>query len=128
MPFRKIGHFFYSETILSDKNRTLFSLSFCLDTKERKNQVSIEAVRRKSLSDRYSKRVYALAYKRQALFGIGSASKFSSPSLCQSRPRFYEAFKSFLKVSIFWAWKGPIYRTKTLSLTICHEPRIYKVF
>jgi hypothetical protein len=60
----------------------------------------MEAVRRKSLSDRYSKRVYTLAYKRQALFGIGSASKFSSPSLFQSRPRFYEAFKSFHKVSI----------------------------
>jgi len=29
------------------KNRTLFSLSFCLDTKERKNQFSIEDVRRK---------------------------------------------------------------------------------
>jgi hypothetical protein len=27
-------------SLLSDKNRTLFSLSFCLDTKERKNQVA----------------------------------------------------------------------------------------
>jgi hypothetical protein len=70
---------------MSDKNRTLISLSFCLDTKERKNQVSIEAVRRKFLSDRYTKRVYALAYKRQALFGIGIASKFSSSSLRKSR-------------------------------------------
>ena len=26
--------------LLSDKNRTLFTLSFCLDTKERKNQVA----------------------------------------------------------------------------------------
>jgi hypothetical protein len=93
-------------SILSDKNRTLFSLSFCLDTKERKNQVSIEAVRRKSLSDRYSKRVYALAYKRQALFGIDSASKFSSPSLCQSSPRFYEALSLFIKFQFFERGKG----------------------
>ena len=39
------------------KNRTLFSLSFCLDTKERKNQFSIEDVRQKFLIDRYTKRV-----------------------------------------------------------------------
>ena len=35
---------FVKETLLSSaqaiKNRTLFSLSFCLDTKERKNQVA----------------------------------------------------------------------------------------
>jgi hypothetical protein len=89
---RRVLAIVYIKSLLSDKNRTLFTLSFCLDTKERKNQVSIEAVRRKFLSDRYSKRVYALAYKRQALFGIGAASKFSSPSLRQSRRRSAEPF------------------------------------
>jgi len=113
----------FLKSLLSDKNRTLLSLSFCLDTTAgsaqvqknetacakalavAQNQVSIEAVRRKFLSDRYSKRVYALAYKRQALFGIGSASKFSSlhyrlvfkssafsSSLRQSRPKSAETF------------------------------------
>jgi hypothetical protein len=102
----KIQHI--SFLLLSDKNRTSISLFFCLVTKEPKKQVSIEAVRRKFLSDRYTKRVYALAYKRQALFGIGSASKFSSrhyrlvfkssafsSSLRQSRPRSAEPLKSF---------------------------------
>ena len=45
------------------KNRTLFSLSFCLDTKERKNQFSIEDVRLKFLIDRYTKRVISWAYQ-----------------------------------------------------------------
>ena len=54
--------------LLSDKNRTFFSLSFCLDTKERKNQVSIEDVRLKFLIDRYTKRVISYAYQTTSAF------------------------------------------------------------
>ena len=35
---RRIKNHGADYSFLSDKNRTLFSLSFCLDTKERKNQ------------------------------------------------------------------------------------------
>jgi len=45
-----------------------FSLSFCLDTKELKNQVSIEDVRRKFLLDRYTKRVISSAYQTTSAF------------------------------------------------------------
>ncbi len=50
------------------KNRTFFSLSFCLDTKERKNQVSIEDVRLKFFIDRYTKRVISKAYQTTSAF------------------------------------------------------------
>ena len=59
---------YYYFSLLFDKYRTLFSLSFFLDTKERKNQFSIEDVRQKFFIDRYTKRVISCAYQTSSAF------------------------------------------------------------
>jgi hypothetical protein len=132
----KINPIDYFLSILSDKNRNLFSLSFCLDATASSAQVQ-KNEKIKSRLKPFGENLSATDTRKECTLWRTNVKRFSVsvpplnfllPHFANRAPDSTKPLSLFIKFQFFLAWKGPIFRTKTLSLTICNEPRIYKVF